>query len=208
MSQQPLVVLATSNAGKAREFATMLASNVQVATFYDLGFDSPEETGSTFLDNAVLKAREISRLTDHLVVADDSGLVVDALGGAPGIYSARYSGEPPDDQRNIDHLLAQMAGIPGERRTARYQCAVAVARCGKVLLTSEGACSGVISYETRGTNGFGYDPIFILSDGRTMAELSDAEKNQISHRAVAFRAVANALRELIDELDITGDARW
>jgi XTP/dITP diphosphohydrolase len=170
--------------------------------------ESPEETGATFLENAELKAREISLRTPDLVIADDSGLEVDALGGEPGVYSARYSGEPPDDERNIDLLLAKLEGVDPDRRTGRYRCVVAVAQRGEILLTAAGSCEGTIGYERRGSNGFGYDPIFIMADGRTMAELSDVQKNQISHRAVAFRAVADSLTELIGELTIAGESSW
>jgi XTP/dITP diphosphohydrolase len=170
--------------------------------------ESPDETGVTFAENAELKAREISRLTPWPVIADDSGLEVDALDGAPGVYSARYSGEPPDDQRNIDLLLAQLAAVSDASRTGRFRCVVAVARKGEVLFTAAGACEGVIGHERRGANGFGYDPVFILPDGRTMAEISDEEKNQISHRAVAFRTVAEPLTELMDELANAGERSW
>jgi XTP/dITP diphosphohydrolase len=202
------IVLASSNAGKVREFAKLFPANVHVVSLRELGLESPNETGTTFAENAAIKAREISLLTDSVVVADDSGLEVDALGGEPGVYSARYSGEPPDDERNIDLLIEKLSGTLDGARTARFQCAVAVARRGEMLLTSSGSCEGTIGHERKGTNGFGYDPLFILSDGRTMAELTDDEKNQISHRAVAFRAVAGPLAELIEELAKAGESSW
>lgn len=179
-----------------------------MASLRELGLESPKETGATFAENAALKAREISLRTEAVVIADDSGLEVDALGGEPGVYSARYSGEPPDDERNIELLIERLSGTPDEERTGRFRCAVAVARGGEILLTASGTCEGTIGHERRGTNGFGYDPVFILADGRTMAELSDDEKNVISHRAVAFRAVAEELTELIAELANAGESSW
>lgn len=208
MSKLPSLVLASSNQGKVREFAKLFPANVHVASLRELGLDSPEETGVTFLENATLKAREISLQVTGLVVADDSGLEVDALDGAPGVYSARYSGEPPDDERNIDLLLARLEHVPDAARTGRFQCVVAVARAGEVVLSAAGSCEGTIGHSRRGLNGFGYDPVFVLPDGRTMAELSDEEKNQISHRAVAFRAVAEPLNELIAELANAGENSW
>lgn len=208
MNRKIRLVLASSNPGKVREFAALLPANVQVASLTELGLNSPEETGLTFAENAALKAREISLLTPSIVVADDSGLEVDALSGAPGVYSARYSGEPPDDERNISLLLSNLAYTPANDRSARFQCAVAVAKGGEVLLTAEGSCEGTIGYERRGTNGFGYDPVFLLPNGRTMAELSDQEKNTISHRAVAFRAVAEELSRLIAEPADVGETSW
>lgn len=205
MNDLPQVVLATTNPGKVREFKALLPPGVTVLSLTDLELTGPEETGESFADNAALKATEISRVTDALVVADDSGLEVDALQGAPGVRSARYAGDPPDDQRNIDLLLEQMAEIPPALRTARFRCAVAVARRGEILLRADGTCEGSIGYQRRGTRGFGYDPIFVLPDGRTMAELSDEEKNQVSHRAVAFRAVAEPLSALIGELSNAGE---
>jgi XTP/dITP diphosphohydrolase len=202
------IVLASSNPGKVREFAKLFPANVRIVSLRELRLESPEETGITFAENAAIKAREISLQTDSVVVADDSGLEVDALDGEPGVYSARYSGEPPDDERNIDLLLDRLSGTPQESRAARYRCVVAVARGGEMLLTSSGSCEGTIGHERKGTNGFGYDPLFIMADGRTMAELSDDEKNQISHRAVAFRAVAGPLTELIEELASAGESTW
>jgi XTP/dITP diphosphohydrolase len=205
MKSGPSLVLATTNQGKVREFAALLTPAVTVRSLRDLKLSVPEETGNTFAENAALKATAISLATDAIVVADDSGLEVDALGGEPGVRSARYAGEPGDDQRNIDLLLRRLAGTPLELRSARFRCAVAVAQRGEILLVSEGACEGSIGFERRGTNGFGYDPVFVLQDGRTMAELSANGKNMISHRAVAFRGVAEPLTELFEELTIAGE---
>ena len=199
------IVLATSNPGKVREFEALFNMRFTVLTLEDLGLPSPEETCRTIADNAELKAVTTSLYTDLIVVADDSGLEVDALAGSPGVHSARYAGEPPDDQRNIELLLSRIEQVPDDARTARFRCVVSVARGGRVLFSAEGICEGVIGRCRRGANGFGYDPIFVLRDGRTMAELSSDEKNHISHRALAFRGVAERLDRLIEELDITGE---
>ena len=198
-------MIATSNPGKVEEFRAMVPGNVKTLSLRDLGLATPDETGSTFADNATLKAVEISLYTDALVVADDSGLEVDALDGDPGVYSARFAGEPPDDRRNIELLLSRLGDTPGRERSARFKCVVVVARRGEEVLCSTGVCEGVIGHEPRGTNGFGYDPVFVLPDGRTMAELTSVEKNRISHRANAFRDVAEPLIRLIDELESIGE---
>jgi XTP/dITP diphosphohydrolase len=191
------VVLATKNRGKAVEFSALLPADIGVRTLVDLNLESPDESGVTFAENAAIKAATISEAVDTLVLADDSGLEVDALDGAPGVYSARYAGEPGDDERNIDLLLDRLSDVADPGRTARFVCQVAVARGGSILATAEGSCPGRIGHERRGSNGFGYDPVFVLADGRTMAELSTEEKNQISHRAEAFRNVADRLIELV-----------
>jgi len=199
------LILATSNPGKVAELRSMLPSTIPVRSLLDLGLTGPEETGTTFAENAALKAIDISTRVPGLVVADDSGLEVDALGGAPGVYSARFAGEPPDDRRNIDLLLKRLSGKPESERTARFRCAIATARYGKVMLTAEGICEGHIGHECRGFDGFGYDPVFVLPSGRTMAELKTEEKNQISHRAVAFRNIIGVLLGFIDEPSQRGD---
>lgn len=201
-----VVILATSNPGKVAELRAMLPPAIVVRSLLDLGLTGPEETGASFADNAALKAIEISRHVKELVVADDSGLEVDVLGGGPGVYSARFAGDPPDDKRNIDLLLSRLMGMPDERRTARFRCAIAVARGGEIVLTADGTCHGRIGHACRGTNGFGYDPVFELPSGKTMAELTTEEKNLISHRAIAFRAVADALIGLIGEPSQRGDS--
>jgi XTP/dITP diphosphohydrolase len=201
------LVIATSNLGKIHEFGSLLPRDFRLFSLRDLDLAPPDETGSTFEDNAALKAIEISLYTNRLVLADDSGLEVDALGGSPGVYSARYAGEPPDELRNIELLLSRLDSVPDDKRSARFRCVVVVARHGKQLLTSSGKCEGTIGREPRGTNGFGYDPVFMLPDGRAMAQLTAVEKNRISHRANAFRAVAGQLTRLIDELEIIGESK-
>jgi XTP/dITP diphosphohydrolase len=160
----------------------------------------PPETGETFAENATVKAVEAARQAGILAIADDSGLEVDALGGAPGVRSARYAGEPPSDERNRQKLLAALANIPTEDRGARFRCVVALASPAGDVRIAEGVCDGAIARAARGTNGFGYDPIFLLASGRTMAELSSEEKNQISHRAQAYQ---NILPSLLAAIGLT-----
>ncbi|MCD4840328.1 XTP/dITP diphosphatase [Neobacillus sedimentimangrovi] len=191
------VIIATKNPGKAKEFEKIFASRgVAVRTLLDFPeLPEVEETGTTFEENAVLKAETISKALNKMVIGDDSGLIVDALGGKPGIYSARYAGEPKNDQKNIEKVLSELKGVEEESRTARFYCALAVAIPGQETYTVSGTCEGRILEEPRGSNGFGYDPIFYVPEkGVSMAELSSNEKNQISHRA-------NALKKLDSELD-------
>jgi XTP/dITP diphosphohydrolase len=153
-----------------------------------------EETGETYLENALLKARAIAEALGTPALADDSGIEVDALGGAPGPLSARYAGEGASDERNLSALIGALAGVPGPGRTGRYRCVTAVAWPGGPHLWAEGTCEGSLISKPRGANGFGYDPIFVPAGWeRTMAELTDQEKDRISHRG-------RALRELKDRL--------
>ena len=165
-------------------------------------WEEVEETGSTFAENAIMKARIAAQRTGLVSLADDSGLEVDALQGAPGVYSARYAGEPKDDERNNDKLLKELEGVPDEQRTARFCCSLAVVSpTGEEFLT-EGIVEGRILNERRGKEGFGYDPLFYLPDfGRTMAQLNLSQKNKISHRAQAFRQVVPRLKELAQGRD-------
>jgi XTP/dITP diphosphohydrolase len=192
------VIIATKNPGKAREFEHIFAPRgIAVKTLLDYPeIEDVEETGSTFEENAILKAEGVSKALNKMVIGDDSGLIVDALEGRPGIYSARYAGEEPkDDQKNLEKVLDELKGVSEEDRTARFYCALAVALPGSKTFTVSGTCEGRILEEQRGTNGFGYDPVFYVPDkSRTMAELTSDEKNQISHRA-------NALKKLDDILD-------
>lgn len=190
------VLIATKNPGKAKEFEAIFAARgVQVLTLLDFP-DAPdvEETGTTFAENAILKAETISQKLGKAVIGDDSGLIIDALDGRPGIFSARYAGERKNDEENIDKVLSELNGVPEEKRTARFFCALAMAVPGKETITVEGACEGRILEERRGTNGFGYDPVFYLPElERSMAELSKEEKNSISHRANALKALERVL---------------
>ncbi|WP_409270844.1 XTP/dITP diphosphatase [Neobacillus sp. SCS-31] len=190
------ILIATKNAGKAKEFeAIFTARGVKVLTLLDFP-DAPdvEETGTTFAENATLKAETISKKLGKPVIGDDSGLIVDALDGRPGIFSARYAGEQKNDDANIDKVLSELKGVPEEKRTARFFCALAMAVPGKETITVQGTCEGRILEERRGTNGFGYDPVFYVTElGRAMAELSKDEKNAISHRANALKALERVL---------------
>ncbi|HEX4631991.1 MAG TPA: RdgB/HAM1 family non-canonical purine NTP pyrophosphatase [Chthoniobacterales bacterium] len=192
------LILATRNAHKTREFAEILGDDFVVR---DLSGepDAPviEETGSTFAENAILKAVGISKRSADLVVADDSGLEVDALDGAPGVFSARYAGPRATDAENIARLLSELGAVSNdELPAARFRCVLALARHGSVLGTFEGTIEGIIVPSPRGRSGFGYDPIFQPSGfTQTFAELSAAEKNQISHRAEAIRSLRARLAE-------------
>jgi XTP/dITP diphosphohydrolase len=196
------LVLATRNAHKVTELRAILADAGVAAELAgtDAFPDAPDvaETGVTFADNALLKARALARHTGLPAVADDSGLCVDVLGGAPGVFSARWAGRHGDDQANLDLLLAQIADVPDEHRGAHFACAAALVLPDGTERVTEGRLRGTLRREPAGTGGFGYDPI-LQPDGesRTCAELSAAEKNAISHRGQAFRALAPALAELL-----------
>lgn len=191
------VVLASANPGKLRELAALLAPyGLELLSQQALGIGSVEETGTTFLANALLKARHAAEVAQLPALADDSGLEVDALGGRPGVRSARYAGEGANDAANLALLLTELEGIDGARRSARYQCVVAWVRTADdpQPLIAHGTWEGHIARAPRGSGGFGYDPAFIPAGGeRTAAELSAAEKNQVSHRALATRALVAAL---------------
>ena len=183
------LLLATRNPHKTREFAEILGENFVVRDLAEeLDLPVIQETGSTFAENAILKAVATSRQFHELVVADDSGLEVDALNGAPGVYSARYAGNVSDSE-NVAKLLAELEKHPNDRpRSARFRCVLALAREGRVLGTFEGAVEGIIVKRPRGSDGFGYDPVFQPTGwNRTFAEISPAEKNRISHRARAIQ---------------------
>jgi len=186
-------VIATNNPGKLREFEQLLEGcGFELTTPRQLGvpFD-PIESGSTFAENATIKAVEAMRLTGLSALADDSGLVVDHLGGRPGIFSARYAGEDRtasgvSEQEQCEIVLWELAGVPDEERTARFICVIAIALSGKSVETVEGVFEGRIARESRGEHGFGYDPIFLVPElGMTSAELAPEQKNAISHRAQA-----------------------
>ncbi|MDP4127426.1 MAG: XTP/dITP diphosphatase [Bacillota bacterium] len=195
------IVLATQNRGKIREFQELLADeDIEVLSLFDIpDWEDIEENGETFADNAALKAKAAMRRTGLIALADDSGLEVDALNGAPGVYSARFAGEPKDDERNNDKLLELLETVPDEQRTARFRCAlVMITPKGEEYLT-EGTAEGRILRERRGSDGFGYDPLFYVPEfARTMAELTLDEKNKLSHRAQAFYKVIPILKVLKD----------
>ena len=186
------VVLASSNAGKLREFSELLADQGFTLTRQsDFGITPPPETGHTFLENALIKARNAARITGLPAISDDSGIEVDALSGGPGVYSARYAGEDASDEANLAKLLAALAGMPPEQRGARYRCVIVYVRHADDAnpLIGEGHWDGCIIDERRGQGGFGYDPSFVpLGDTRTVAEMPQPEKNLKSHRAMALAA--------------------
>ncbi len=193
------IILATKNLGKIRELQELLVDEgIKVLSLLDVpDWEDVKETGATFAENAAIKAREAARKTGLITLADDSGLEVDALGGAPGIFSARYAGEPKNDERNTDKLLELLETIPPDKRTARFRCALVVVTPDREEYLTEGVVEGQILTERRGADGFGYDPVFYLPEfGKTMAEINLAEKNKISHRAQAFRKVIPILRAL------------
>lgn len=181
------IVVATSNTGKLAELRALLDPEVTIRTAAELGAELPEETGSTFAENAVLKARAVAEQTGHVAIADDSGLEVVALGGAPGVYSARFAGQMASDADNRSKLLTSLKDVEDAMRQARFVSVIALAFSPDDVVTAEGHCDGSITREERGDGGFGYDPIFLLPSGQTMAEISASEKNRISHRAVAMK---------------------
>lgn len=194
------VVVATGNMHKLVEIEDILSGVLPGVRFVALGqlgeFPDPEETGSTFLENALIKAEAAVEETGLSAIADDSGLVVDALDGEPGVYSARYAGVHGDDAANNAKLLEKLAGVPDGERAARFMSVIALVDASGAVLTGEGACEGVIGHEGRGEHGFGYDPLFLPNDtpGLTMAELEPAQKNAISHR---FHALQDLARQIM-----------
>lgn len=191
------VVLATGNAGKVRELAEPLAAfGLDIVAQTDLGVDAPEETGLTFIENALLKARHAAQLTGLPAIADDSGLAVEALNGAPGIWSARYAGEDASDRQNLDKLLAAMKDVPEDKRHAAFHCVLVYLRHANdpTPLVFHGRWPGVITREAHGEGGFGYDPVFLLPEsGKTAAEMTKAEKLAVSHRGQALKQLLDAL---------------
>lgn len=185
------LVMATNNANKLREVREILTPlRIEVISQKDAGADvEADENGSTFEENAVIKAQAVYDIVNLPVIADDSGLCVDALDGRPGIYSARYA---PKGQE-CGKLLEELKDVPEEKRTARFECAIALLD-NDGIFTFSGRCEGSIGFEERGTNGFGYDPVFMYGD-RTLAEMSSEEKNKISHRAAALNGLYNFLKE-------------
>lgn len=195
------IVLATTNAGKVRELSDMMSKanlDIAVSGLMDYpDYRAPEENGATFGENARIKAVTAAEALGEVVLADDSGLCVDALNGAPGVLSARFAGEGHDDDANIEKLLECMKDVPDGKRQARFVCSLCLAFPNGDFFVVEGDCAGTIARERRGKFGFGYDPVFLLPDGRMMAELSGTEKNLISHRGAAYKLVMPQLRALL-----------
>ena len=192
------VVLASGNQGKLRELQALLAGcGFEVLPQSAFGVHPPHEDGASFVENALIKARHAARATGLPAIADDSGLEVDALGGRPGIHSARFAGPGCGDEANNERLLGELAAVPPAARTAHFRCAMVFVRDADdpVPIVRTGTWQGAIGFERRGAGGFGYDPLFIVAgDGRTAAEMPAEEKNRVSHRSQALRALVEALR--------------
>lgn len=194
------IVFATQNPGKAREVAMMFADmDVCVKTLKEAGIEAAiVENGSTFMDNARIKAETIARHTDKIVLADDSGLVIDYLNGEPGIYSARYMGEDTSYDIKNQNILERMKDAPEQLRSARFVCAMAAVMPDGEVIETEGVMEGIIGYEIAGENGFGYDPIFYLPEFKaSSAEITPEEKNAVSHRGKALRLMQGELQKRI-----------
>jgi XTP/dITP diphosphohydrolase len=195
------LLIATRNPGKVNEFSEMLGTiDVEWMSLDDIGIAlEVEETGSTFEDNAVLKALAYAKETGLLTLADDSGLEVDALDGEPGVYTARYGGPGLSHIQRYEYLLSKLVHVPEEQRTARFRCAIALAGGrGTLYGTASGTCEGVIAFSPKGKGGFGYDPVFYLPERRmTMAQLTANEKHAISHRGKALKEIEPLLRAVL-----------
>lgn len=197
------IVFATGNANKVREIKAILADlNMEVLSMKEAGvYAEAEENGTTFAENAMIKAKDIAaKVSDAIVMADDSGLVVDALNGEPGIYSARYLGEDTPYSIKNANIIERLEGIPVEGRSARFVCAIAAVLPDGRVLSTEGTIEGYIGYEERGNGGFGYDPIFMVPEyGCSTAELSAEAKNAISHRGKALNAMKILLQDVLEK---------
>lgn len=203
MTDTPRVVVATANAHKLAEIRAILAGHgldVELVAMTEFDLDSPDEDGETFEANALIKARACAAATGSIAIADDSGLAVDALDGAPGVYSARYAGPGADDAANNAKLLTEIAELPGAKRTARFVCAAAAVGPDGHEIVLRGEMPGRLVDTPRGEHGFGYDPLFVADatgDDRTNGELAPDDKDAISHRGAAFRALAEHLPALL-----------
>jgi len=194
------LVLATNNKGKVKELKEMLADLpvevLSLEAYPELA--EIEENGATFEENALIKARAVAGFTGLTAMADDSGLEVDYLSGAPGIYSARFAGEPKSDEANNAKLLKELIGVPAEQRTARFRCVIAVVCPDGREFTAHGTCEGTIGFQPSGQGGFGYDPLFYVPEfGKTFAELELVTKNRISHRGRALKEAIKILKDMI-----------
>ena len=203
------LLVATGNPGKVLELAELLRGvPYTLVSLRDLGLPTEiEEPADTFEGNAVIKAETYARMSGLLTMADDSGLEVDALDGAPGVHSKRFAGDDASDDDRTALVLRRLGQTPWERRTARYRCVLALAAPGEPTVTCEGVCSGIIEYGPRGYGGFGYDPVFYLPEfGKTVADLSLEEKNRVSHRARAAAKAAALLKEIAAREPSSGGA--
>ncbi|MGI6777689.1 MAG: XTP/dITP diphosphatase [Acetivibrionales bacterium] len=195
-------VVATQNRGKIEEIKEILKGlALEVLSMGEVGINKEiQEDGKSFEENALIKAREVYRVSQEIVMGDDSGLEVDYLNGAPGIYSSRFAGEGATDRDRVNKLLDMMKGVPFEKRTARFVCAAAVVFPGGSFFTVRGTCEGYIALKAAGENGFGYDPVFFLPDyNMTIAQMEPEEKNRISHRGKALRLMLKELKKIDKE---------
>lgn len=194
------IIFATGNEGKMREIRMIMEDlGLEILSMKEAGLKADvEENGTTFEENAVIKAKGIAALCDDIVLADDSGLEIDALNKEPGVLSARYMGEDTDYHIKNNNLIERLEGVPEEARTARFVCAIAAALPDGSVLETKAAMEGRIGYEERGENGFGYDPIFMLPEyGLSTAEISPELKNELSHRGIALRLMKEKLKEVL-----------
>jgi len=193
------IAIATRNPGKAREIEALVSKvGVELTSLLDLGLSQVEETGSTFEENAVLKAKALAKQTGLWALADDSGLEVDALGGAPGVRSARFAGDGAGDDENNRKLLDALAAVPQERRGAQFRCVIALASPAQMTWITEGVCRGRIAQAPSGQGGFGYDPLFVPEGfDKTFAEMTPEEKAEVSHRGIALRKMAAVIESLV-----------
>lgn len=193
------IVAATGNKGKLKEFKEIL-SEFEIISVNDLNLNlNISENGKTFKENAYIKAKAISKFTNLPVLSDDSGLMVDALGGNPGVFTARFAGENATDEENINKLLYELSGVDDDKRTARFMSAICVILPDKSVLYGEGTCEGSICRSPVGANGFGYDPVFFVDEfKKTFAELTSDEKNSVSHRRKALDDISQKLKEFFD----------
>lgn len=195
------LLLATSNPGKSTELQSLLGKDVRILSLVDVDITMPDETGETFQDNAEAKATWAATQSGMIALADDSGLVVDALHGNPGVRSARFAGPRATDAENRAKLLGEMEHVPTSDRSARFVCAVSLATPDGTVCTEMGVLEGTIGAQELGTSGFGYDRLFELPDGRTLAELSVAGKNAISHRAQAMHKMLPIIERMLRNAD-------
>jgi XTP/dITP diphosphohydrolase len=195
------IVVATGNPGKLAELRELLGAGYRVVSAAEAGAEMPDETGETFAENATLKARAVAEQTGKIAIADDSGLEVAALGGSPGVHTARYAGPAATDAQNREKLLDALRDVGEHARHARFVSVIAIALSPEEIITAQGTCEGVIALGERGEGGFGYDAIFQTPGGKTMAELEPAEKNAMSHRGQAMRT---ATQLMADRLHVPG----
>ncbi|NLT94088.1 MAG: XTP/dITP diphosphatase [Clostridia bacterium] len=199
LKEERKLIVATNNKGKLQEFAKLLQPlNVKVYSLKDFPqIGEIEENGRTFIENALIKAKTVHQITGMVSLADDSGLEVDYLKGLPGVYSARFAGEPKDDKANNGKLIAMLEGVPLEKRTARFKCAIAIVDKDGKEYFAEGSCEGLILEEEIGEGGFGYDPLFYLPQyKKTFAQLDMETKNRVSHRGKATEKAMGILRKI------------